>query len=229
MPSGRTHDRITLWSLPVVAGLTFSQTQNGNITLLVCGGFLFGGLMFGPDLDIYSRQYQRWGWLRWIWLPYRKALRHRSFWSHGPIVGTTLRLLYLSVWVGAVGLLGLAIAQWQVQLDWQATSRLVWRSLLQYSPELMALYLGLELGAMSHSLSDWLGSAYKRRKKPRKRKTRQSSAQPQSERQSQSQLRSPDAARSPKVKAPELPVLPPLPGSIDAQPGIDPMNRNFRD
>ncbi len=29
--------------------------------------------MFGPDLDIYSVQFQRWGFLRWIWLPYQKS------------------------------------------------------------------------------------------------------------------------------------------------------------
>lgn len=72
MPSGRTHDRITLWALPFVTGVAFWQTKSGHLTLLITGGFLFGGLMFGPDLDIYSRQYQRWGFLRFIWLPYQK-------------------------------------------------------------------------------------------------------------------------------------------------------------
>ncbi|MFN7414520.1 MAG: metal-binding protein, partial [Dolichospermum sp.] len=91
MPSGQTHDRITIWSMPVVASITLVSTHSSNMTLLVAGGFMFGGLMFGPDLDIYSRQFQRWGFLRWIWLPYQKSLRHRSFLSHGPIIGTTLR------------------------------------------------------------------------------------------------------------------------------------------
>ncbi len=102
MPSGRTHDRITLWSLPAVAGLSFSLTRNGNLTLLIATGFLFGGLMFGPDLDIHSRQYQRWGWLRWIWQPYQHNLRHRSFLSHGPIIGTALRVFYLASWIAAL-------------------------------------------------------------------------------------------------------------------------------
>ncbi len=52
MPSGRTHDRITMYALPFVAGFTLWQTRSSNATLLVAGGFLFGGLMFGPDLDI---------------------------------------------------------------------------------------------------------------------------------------------------------------------------------
>jgi uncharacterized metal-binding protein len=74
------------------------------MTLLVAGGFMFGGLMFGPDLDIYSRQFQRWGFLRWIWLPYQKSLRHRSFLSHGPIIGTTLRVVYLTTFLALVAI-----------------------------------------------------------------------------------------------------------------------------
>jgi uncharacterized metal-binding protein len=47
----------------------------------------------------------------------------------------------------------------------------VGRSLIDYRAELLALFVGLELGAMSHSLSDWINSAYKRSKKKPKRKT----------------------------------------------------------
>ncbi|GAA6621470.1 metal-binding protein [Scytonema sp. NUACC26] len=167
MPSGRTHDRITLWALPLVTGVTFWQTKSGNLTLLVAGGFLFGGLMFGPDLDIYSRHYQRWGFLRFIWLPYQKSLRHRSFLSHGPIIGTTLRVIYLSTLVAILGFLAIVIGEkmCNIQLDWQILRKNTASTLLNYSTELLALFLGLEIGAMSHSLSDWSGSAYKRVKK----------------------------------------------------------------
>ncbi|MBD2503077.1 metal-binding protein [Anabaena azotica] len=167
MPSGRTHDRITLWALPMVAGVTFWQTRSGNVTLLVAGGFMFGGLMFGPDLDIYSRQYQRWGFLRWIWLPYQKSLRHRSFLSHGPLIGTTLRVVYLSSLLAVLTLVILAVADklLNMAVTWQDVERTVGRSLSSYTPEFLALFLGLELGAMSHSLSDWGGSAYKRFRK----------------------------------------------------------------
>lgn len=167
MPSGRTHDRITLWSLPLVAGLSFGLTLSGNLTLLVLSGFLFSGLMFGPDLDIHSRQYVRWGWLRWIWIPYQKGLRHRSIFSHGPILGTILRLLYLACWLGAIGVLVLGVAQvvWGVEWKWQIVVAAIQKSLFGHPHEWLALFLGLELGAMSHALSDWGGSAYKRFKK----------------------------------------------------------------
>ncbi|MUL36237.1 metal-binding protein [Gloeocapsopsis dulcis] len=176
MPSGRTHDRITLWGLPLITSLTFFQTQSGNLTLIMAGAYLFSGLMFGPDLDLYSRQYQRWGFLRWIWLPYQKVLRHRSIFSHGLLIGTTLRVLYLSVWLALVGIFVLGVAHliWGVELSWQQLITESRRSLTQNAAEWFYLFLGLELGAMSHSLSDWSSSAYKRlqqnRAKMKKRK-----------------------------------------------------------
>lgn len=166
MPSGKTHDRITLWSLPFVAGLGFGLTKSGNLTLLLAGGFLFSGLMFGPDLDIHSRQFIRWGWLRWIWIPYQKAFRHRSIFSHGPIIGTVLRALYLTIFLAILGLIVLLLAQTvgSLQSTWQTFTDIGKRSTL-YPDEWLALFVGLELGAMSHSVSDWTGSAYKRFKR----------------------------------------------------------------
>ena len=167
MPSGRTHDQITMWSLPLVAALTFGQTSSSNLTLLVSGSFLFGGLMFGPDLDIYSCQYQRWGWFKPIWLPYQKSLRHRSFLSHGPLIGTALRILYLAIWIAVFGVLGLVMAQKIGNLggNWQDLVFSYARSIGEHHIEILAVYIGLELGAMSHYMSDWGGSAYKRFKK----------------------------------------------------------------
>lgn len=120
--------------------------------------------MFGPDLDIYSRPYQRWGFLRFIWLPYQKSLRHRSLLSHGPIIGTTLRVVYLGGLIAIAAVFALFIVEklWNVQLNWQTVGKTVTSTLTHYSTEFLALFLGLELGAMSHSLSDWGGSAYKR-------------------------------------------------------------------
>lgn len=182
MPSGRTHDSITLWSLPIVALTTFGLTQSGNLTVLVSGGFLFAGLMFGPDLDIYSQQYKRWGILRWIWLPYRRSLRHRSIFSHGAIIGTIGRVLYLGIWIILFVVTGIVIgaivqqflgvtSQWQtvaqstITMTVQSSIALVQKAAI----ECFALVIGLELGAMSHSLSDWIGSTIKRWNKRRKR------------------------------------------------------------
>jgi uncharacterized metal-binding protein len=119
--------------------------------------------MFGPDLDINSRQFQRWGWFKWLWRPYQTSLNHRSFLSHGPIIGTALRLLYLLTWLAV--LLGLSLIIDELfGLEGRTLELLasLWRSLSQHYQEVIALLVGLELGAMSHSLSDWSNSAYKR-------------------------------------------------------------------
>lgn len=167
MPSGRTHDRITWWSFPILAGFTFWKTQSSSLTLLISVGFLFGGLMFGPDLDIHSVQYKRWGWFRWIWIPYRGSMRHRSVLSHGPIVGTTLRIIYLSLWLGILGLFGLTIVNelWQTGLTWERIAEGTQRSLQQHTKSWLVLCLGLELGALSHYTSDWGSTTYKHCKK----------------------------------------------------------------
>ena len=160
MPSGRTHDKITIWCLPPVAGVTFLATNSLPLTVITALAFLVGGFMLGPDLDIRSIQYKRWGPLRWIWLPYQKTLKHRSQLSHGPIIGTALRVAYLSVWIV---LFTFAIAEvlnilWDAQLTWQNLSVTFrgWGN--RYLTEWLAVLIGLELGAISHSASDAIGS-----------------------------------------------------------------------
>lgn len=171
MPSGRTHDRITLMSLPWLSGGVLLATRSPLQALLFGSSYLFGGLMLSPDLDIHSLPYKRWGPLRWIWLPYRWAMQHRSMLSHGPIFGTVFRLLYLGAWLLLFGGIGaVAIAQLIAPEHWQQLSLVqLDRGLLelktlalQHPTEALVLYLGLELGCMSHALSDWSTSAWKR-------------------------------------------------------------------
>jgi uncharacterized metal-binding protein len=172
MPSGRTHDRITLWLLPWVVGLSLLITRRAELTLLMAGGFLFSGLMFGPDLDIYSIQYQRWGVLRLIWWPYRSLLRHRSWLSHGPIVGTTLRIVYFLAFLLFLGGIILGIVQliWGTAANWlELGKKLVLLLVKQYPHYLIALGVGLELGSLSHALSDSLGSSLKKRRRKKSR------------------------------------------------------------
>lgn len=168
MPSGRTHDRITLWGLPWVVLASYGLVRSAELTLIVGLAYLFSGLMFGPDLDIHSVQFKRWGIFRWIWLPYQKTLSHRSHLSHGFLIGTTLRVLYFATFLLMVAALGGAIAVMLFQVKWQ------WRNWLMmggqtiqqtYWAEGLALFAGLEIGAMSHSVSDWCGSAVKRYQK----------------------------------------------------------------
>jgi uncharacterized metal-binding protein len=172
MPSGRTHDRITLISLPPLVVLTYILTRRGEWLLWFSGAYLFSGLMFGPDLDIYSLQYKRWGIIRWIWLPYQSYFKHRSFFSHGFLVGTIIRLMYLLIIILILAIFGVAIGQLIWGFNWN------WRNVVEnsfnllknkYFGEAIVTFIGLELGAMSHSLSDHLVSNFKRsQKKPSK-------------------------------------------------------------
>ena len=176
MPSGRTHDRITYLSLLPLAVITYILTQRGEWLLWFSGAYLFSGLMFGPDLDIYSVQYKRWGRIRWIWLPYQSCLKHRSFFSHGLIVGTVVRVIYLLTIVIIVAIFVVAIAQvmWGFNWNWRYFAENTFNLLKNsYLGEAVVVFIGLELGAMSHSLSDYLVSHWKRsQKKPNKRRSR---------------------------------------------------------
>lgn len=172
MPSGRTHDRITLYSLPLVTATAGILTRSSTVALAVSGAFLFAGLMFSGDLDTRSLQYKRWLWLRWIWVPYRRLCKHRSVWSHGPIIGTICRLLYVGVWTlvpTAIALyLGHRYADWPwrpmawLQHAWSGLARPAGDTGLPWWGVVVAMTVGLELGALSHSSSDWIGSTLKR-------------------------------------------------------------------
>ena len=163
MPSGRTHDRITLWTLPVVGGLALGLTRSSSLTLILCAGFLVGGLLFGPDLDIHSVQFKRWGWFRWIWIPYRGSLKHRSPLSHAPITGTFVRILYLLAWVGAASFFGLALLNqiWQLGWTWGDIGGVMGRSLQKHAWAWLTFCGGLELGALSHYTADYVVSSSK--------------------------------------------------------------------
>lgn len=113
MPSGKTHDLITYTTAPLVAVGTYYVSQDIKTTAFVTGSYAFAALMFSGDLDLKSRQTNRWGLLEFIWLPYRKFFSHRSTWTHGVIQGTFIRIIYLFLaicfLIGATNIIGSAI------------------------------------------------------------------------------------------------------------------------
>jgi uncharacterized metal-binding protein len=169
MPSGKTHDAITLLLAAPAAAIAFVLTRDFWLTSLVAGGFLFGGLMFGPDLDTASRQYSRWKFARFLWFPYRTFFKHRSRWSHGLIFGTLLRVVYF---MGVTTCLGFGLMYFysaylggELPGLWKFTS--VWASLRDNSDRLLgfygipALFIGMWSGAASHTFTDIAGSYVK--------------------------------------------------------------------
>src|SRR5580765_6344741 len=102
MPSGKTHDAITfLLAIPAFA-VSYSVTRSMTASAVAFVAFVFGGLMFGPDLDTVSKQYSRWFIFRFLWFPYRHFFKHRSRFSHGLIFGALIRVVYF---LGTVTLL----------------------------------------------------------------------------------------------------------------------------
>ena len=87
------------------------------------------------------------GPLRWLWWPYRKALRHRSVLSHSPLLGTLVRVGYLT---GLALLLtglahppaGMDLLRW-LQQQWSRPERL-----------LLVALIGIEASAWLHLLQD---------------------------------------------------------------------------
>ncbi|HEV2707337.1 MAG TPA: metal-binding protein [Pyrinomonadaceae bacterium] len=166
MPSGRTHDVITLIIAPPTFVAAWGLTGSYLLASVATCATLFGGLMFGPDLDILSRQYTRWGVFRFLWLPYRAVFRHRSRWSHGIIFGTLIRVIYfalmLTLLISAGIYLRALITAGGVAPGWEEVVS-AWRSIeagvaasgVRVDKNLAyATFAGLWWGAASHTLTD---------------------------------------------------------------------------
>lgn len=162
MPSGRTHDALTILLAAPAAVITYAFTFDLPFTAIVAISFIFAGVMFGPDLDTKSKQYSRWGPLRLVWLPYRTVFPHRSRWSHGLIFGTLFRVIYF---LGVTSLLAFAAVTLYAYADSGNPPELAgvasgWRTLGAYFGGkstfeiLTAVFVGMWLGAASHTLTD---------------------------------------------------------------------------
>jgi len=167
MSNGQVHDRVTWYIFIPFGGLCWAVSHEIKLALICALGFLFGGLMFGPDLDTKSVQYKRWGWLRFLWIPYQKMGGHRSFvtQSHDSLLGVVWRVLYLAI-ILAILLGGALLAcHFIFPLD---TSRLLEGLLAEvsdYSTELCTglgvFLLGIWIGNLSHLLTDWLDAVWR--------------------------------------------------------------------
>ena len=96
MPSSDGHDLATILLLPPTFAGVWMLTDSAVTASIVTAMTLFGGMMFGPDLDTHSRQYTRWGVFRFLWFPYKVVFAHRSRWSHGIVFSTPIRVLYFT-------------------------------------------------------------------------------------------------------------------------------------
>ncbi len=165
MPTGRTHDAVTMFFAAPTAYGAWALAGDPVGAAAAGASFVFAGLMFSGDLDLPSDQYRRWGPLRWIWKPYQLLVPHRSVLSHGLLAGPVVRLAYL----GAVLLAGAALALRLQTGAWafpQASVDHVVAAAAGLDAQawgwLAYALAGLWLGGASHSLADWGWSALKR-------------------------------------------------------------------
>lgn len=138
MPNGKTHDIITFTIAPIVAGISYCFTKDITTILIIFGCYLFASLMFNGDLDTNSRPYNRWWILKMIWIPYQLMFTHRSVFTHGLIIGTIVRLLYLGIIPFIIILL-----KGNLEIITDIDLNL-----------LMLIFIGLESGAAVHTISD---------------------------------------------------------------------------
>ena len=142
MASGRNHDRAIYFATPIVFGVGISYFGI-ELGLIAGAAHYVGGLMLSPDLDLVSRPFKRWGLLRFIWLPYQRLVpRHRHWLSHGPVIGSAVRLVYLAALVSPLWFLFPGLQQTQ----WSGVTL----------PNAMAFFCGVELSALNHLLLDGL-------------------------------------------------------------------------
>src|SRR5215218_267116 len=172
MPSGKTHDMVTLVLAPPTFAAAWGLTGSVWLSATATVAMLFGGLMFGPDLDTQSKQYTRWGPLRFMWWPYKVTLAHRSRFSHGILFGTLIRIAYFLIVVSLLLACALFIRNLYLHhssagiVEVQDAFTRVWEILKPIKRDyLIAAFAGLWLGASSHTASDVLGSFFKSVKK----------------------------------------------------------------
>lgn len=102
MSDGRVHTAVTVGvSAGIIAGTFLSHLGIEYIPAAVIG--CLTQIVMSCDLDVdegyignfYMRKIGLNWWYELFWYPYKIGFKHRSFWSHTPIISTILRLCYL--------------------------------------------------------------------------------------------------------------------------------------
>ncbi len=171
MPNAQTHDIITLVTAAGANLVYFklSPDPKPSMAVLFTATYLFAGYACAGDLDLNSKEYQRWGPLRILWWPYKTFIPHRSWMSHGLILGGLVRLCYLAVICALIFVGGLSCYAWLTHhsVDSLAVTKDRWFSLvglMKARPyETTALLGGFILAGTTHSLADIISTWYKRR------------------------------------------------------------------
>ena len=146
MATGRRHDQ-SIWILSLPLGIVVGLVLGISAGLIAAGACLVGGLWLSPDLDTRSNALRRWGVLGFLWWPYRRLIPHRSLWSHGPVLGTSVRLGVLLTWCLVVSIAVPALSPSMLLANLQQLIR-------QHPHQFISLMVGLESSAWIHLVLD---------------------------------------------------------------------------
>lgn len=107
MADGETHNLVSKLSALPAAGIAITLTGDWAMGAAVALGCL-SGMVLTPDLDCIETPVvtKAEEWMRkvpllgiimvWYWMPYAMLIPHRHALSHTPVLGTLLRLVYLT-------------------------------------------------------------------------------------------------------------------------------------
>jgi uncharacterized metal-binding protein len=139
MPNGKTHDKITFIILPIIIITAYFFIKDVKLISILIISYLFSSLMFNGDLDCNSSAYNRWWLLKMVWIPYQLMFNHRSVFSHGILIGTVVRLIYLSLIIVPIIYFGFNI---KINLN------------IFLNSIFLIIFAGLEIGNVVHTISD---------------------------------------------------------------------------
>lgn len=169
MPSGRTHDFITIvtGAAGAPAALNSGLPDLGPTNAMVLlGAYVASGLLFSPDLDLRSVSYRRWRKMRWIWIPYQRMVPHRSWISHSLLFGPVLRVIYFAGVMGLLSLIALGLLNLLVPIDPTGSIVQITTGIsewAQFHPSVIGYaVLGFVLGGAAHTITDAVWSFIKR-------------------------------------------------------------------
>lgn len=100
MPNDATHRIINYLMLSgfIVLYFYISFEYDFKIVIVFIGAYILGTEVFSPDLDTYSKPYQRLGILSY---PIKKLSKHRGL-GHNMFIGWLLKALYLALICGII-------------------------------------------------------------------------------------------------------------------------------
>ncbi len=170
MPKSHTHEKWALLFAMPLSYIYFKLSGNLISSIVFFVSFIFGVFMLSPDLDTKSKSYSRWGFLRFIWLPYRKIMKHRSIFSHLPFVGTLIRTSYLVISITLIVclityimlfILGIKTNQ-NIFLLMKNSFVMTFKVILQIKRDyIIAAILGISMGDLIHYILDVFASYLK--------------------------------------------------------------------